>query len=350
MKKQATIKDIARETGVHPSTVSRALAPDSTTPPGDKVARLIREAAKRLNYRPNRIASGLRKNRTWSIGIVIPDITNALFPPIVRGIESILEPLGYASIIVNTDNIPEREDRLIDVLRERGVDGIIDGAARRVDPKIAEVATTGLPIVTINRKVDNSSIPHVINDEAQGIRLVLEHLYKLGHRCIAHIAGPQDLSTGQLRLSAFRKFSVELGLRVDDLTIAISKRYDEDEGYRCGKDILDTEPRVTAILCANDRLALGALKHLYERKLNCPEDISITGFNDLQFLEYLPTRLTTVRIRQFEMGQAAARVLIDRINKGGAQVPSATVLPVELVLRDSTGFPNLASRTTVGTI
>ena len=339
MKKRATIVDIAREAGVHASTVSRALDPNSQTSLTDAVAERIRAAAKRLDYRPNRLAAGLRINRTWSVGVVIPDITNALFPPIVRGIESVLEPLGYASIIVNTDNIPEREDRLIDVLRERGVDGIISGAAQRVDPKISEVADAGIPIVTLNRKVDNQDIPYVISDEKQGIRMILRYLHDLGHTRLAHIAGPQGLSTGQLRLAAFCEASAELGLEFDETTIAISRRFDEEEGYRCSEYLLNANPEITAILCANDRLALGAMKYLQSRGLRCPEDISVTGFNDMSFLDLLPVRLTTIRIQQFELGKAAATILLNLINKSAEKAPRETVLPVELMVRDSAGPP-----------
>jgi LacI family transcriptional regulator len=335
----ASIVDIAREAGVHASTVSRALDPNSQTSLTDAVAERVRAAAKRLDYRPNRLAAGLRINRTWSVGVVIPDITNALFPPIVRGIESVLEPLGYASIFVNTDNIPERENRLIDVLRERGVDGIISGAARRVDPKISEVADAGIPIVTLNRKVDNQDIPYVISDEKQGIRMILRYLHDLGHTRLAHIAGPQGLSTGQLRLAAFCEASAELGLEFDETTIAISRRFDEEEGYRCSEYLLNANPEITAILCANDRLALGAMKYLQSRGLRCPEDISVTGFNDMSFLDLLPVRLTTIRIQQFELGKAAATILLNLINKSAEKAPRETVLPVELMVRDSAGPP-----------
>lgn len=339
IKKRTTIKDIARETGVHASTVSRALAPDSRTPPGDKVAKRIREVAERLNYRPNRLASGLRKNRSWSIGVVIPDITNSLFPPIVRGIESVLEPRGYASIIVNTDNIPERETQLINVLRERGVDGIIDGAARRVDPKVSETAASGIPVVMFNRKVDDADVPFVINDEGQGIRLVLDHLHELGHTNLVHIAGPQDLSTGQLRLAAFREACANLGIETGDKRIAISRRFDEDEGYRCAQELLDANEGVTAILCANDRLAIGALRYLQSQGIDCPKEVSVTGFNDIPFLDYLPTRLTTIRIRQFQLGQTCAQILLDLIENPQSDVVVENVLPIELVVRDSTGAP-----------
>lgn len=341
MRKRPTIKDIARETGVHASTVSRALDLDSQKRNllSAEVIERIRETAERLGYRPNRQAVGLRTSRTWSVGVMIPDITNTLFPPILRGIESVLEPRGYTSIIVNTDNIPERENRLLDVLRERGVDGIINGAAQRIDPKMTQVAATGTPIVTLNRKAEDPRIPYVINDEHAGIRLVLKHLFDLGHRRIGHIAGPQSLSTGKIRLETFRRTLAEFGIAEIDAPIIAAESYNEAEGVRCAGQILDDASRVTAILCANDRLAVGSLRALHSRGLDCPGDVSVTGFNDMPFLEFLSFGLTTVRIKQFEAGQTSAAVLLKLVEDPEQVLPMETILPVELIVRDSTASP-----------
>lgn len=342
LKTRVTLKDIARETGVHVSTVSRALDPNTRTSLTDEVVERIKAAADSLGYRPNRLAYGLRTNRTMTVGVMIPDITNMLFPPIVRGIESVLEPLGYASMIVNTDNQMDREGRLIEVLRDRGVDGIIHAAVLRSDPKIAEVAAHGVPVITLNRRIEDSNIPYVINDEYGGIRMMLDHLYEQGHRRIAHIAGPKDLSTGQLRLEAFKRASRALDLPRPSTLTVVSKRFDEDEGRRCADLLLKADEPFTAILSANDRLALGAIDRLRQHGLDCPHDVSVTGFNDMPFLDLIPPRLTTIRIRQFEAGQAVAIRLLDLIGPLGDDVPPETILPVELVQRDSVAPPKTA--------
>ncbi|CDM60972.1 MULTISPECIES: LacI family DNA-binding transcriptional regulator [Rhizobium] len=337
LKKRITLKDIARETGVHVSTVSRALDPVERKNITEEVANRIQAAANTLGYRPNRIAAGLRTNRTMTVGVMIPDITNVIFPPILRGIECVLEPFGYASIIVNTDSDAEREERLIDVLRDRGVDGIIHAAVLRSDPAIAKAAQDGLPVVTLNRKVDGSPIPSVVNDEDSGICQMLRHLRSLGHTRIAHIAGPQDLSTGQLRLTAFRRAAEDMNINVADDLIAVAARFDEAEGARCLATLLTTGRPFTAVLCANDRLALGAIEAMRERNIACPEQISVTGFNDMPFLNLIQPKLTTIRIQQFGAGKAAANILLRLLNSDDkAMIPVATVLPVELIVRDST--------------
>ena len=337
--KAVTLKDIARETGVNASTVSRALDPNTSDMLTEDVVARIRAAAQRMGYRKNHIARGLRTKRTMTVGMVLPDITNTLFAPIVRGAESILEPRGYASIIVNTDDDPDREEALINVLLGRGVDGIIDAASHRLIPRIKDVKDQGVPLVTANRGIERPTVPSVVNDDAEGIRLAMQHLFDRGHRRITHIAGPVERSTGQLRLQAFRQGVAELGLDLPKDAIVKATRFDEDEGGRCALRLLKLDWPFTAIVCANDRLALGAIDALCLQGLACPGDVSITGFNDLPFLGLIPPGLTTVRVQQFEVGRLSARILVKMMTEPDAPVAGTTVLPVTLVERGSVAAP-----------
>lgn len=335
MSKRTTLKDIANKTGVHVSTVSRALDSNRATSITDDVVAKVREAAEQLGYRPNRAAFSLRTSKSMTIGILIPDITNTLFPPIVRGIESIMEPAGYATFVVNTDSQSMREKALFEALQERGVDGIIHTAVLRNEPSIVSAAESGLPIVTLNRRVEGTDIPYVINDEEAGIKAMYSHLVQHRHTNIAHIAGPTELSTGQFRRDAFVEQASHHGKSLNELQIAEASRFNEEEGSRCATEILTRAPATTALVCANDRLAIGALRALSALGLNCPRDISITGFNDMPFLDFIPPGITTVRIQQFEAGQTAARHLLAILQGKRCDVPLKTVLPVELVIRDS---------------
>ena len=335
-----TLKDLAKEVGVDKSTVSRALNPGTQDLLTPEVVARIREVATRMGYRKNQMARSLRTHRTMTVGIVLPDITNTLFAPIVRGAESILEPLGYTSMIVNTDDDSERRNYLIGVLLERGVDGIIDAAPQFSPTQFKTIEDHGIPLVTAIRKTDLTSIPAVINDDEEGIRLLINYLYVRGHRKLAHIAGPQTLSTGHLRLNAYRKQTALMGLDVPEKAIAYAKRFDEDEGSRCALDLLVSGLDYTAIVCANDRLALGAIKALHQSGLQCPENISVTGFNDLPFLNLIPPGLTTIRIQQFDVGRLSAELLTRMMTNQEAAIPSTSILPVELVERGSVSFPN----------
>ena len=337
-KRRVTLKDVAQAAGVHVSTVSRALDPNSTTPLTDEVAARVKKAANDLGYRPNRIAAGLRTNRSMSIGVMIPDITNTIFPPIVRGIESVLEPCGYATILCNTDNQTSREQRLIEVLRQHGVDGIISVAAHRDDPGIAEIVNQGIPFVTLNRRLDRSPVPYVINDEEVGIHLILKHLIELGHARIGHVAGPDELSTGQARSRAFVSGCIAQGFEDSAELVITATRYDEEEGKRCAAELLSAHPEVTALVCANDRLAIGAYSGIRALGRKIPDDVSVTGFNDSPMLELIPPRLTTIRVQQYEAGRTGAEMLLAAI-RGEKQGPIGTILPVELIVRESTARP-----------
>ena len=337
MNKRTTLKDIAYAAGVHVSTVSRALDPQRRSLLSDEIVERIMRTAHEMGYRANHLAVGLRTRRTMTVGVVLPDITNAVFPPMVRGIESVMEPRGYASIIVNTDNCAQRERQLLDILQDRGVDGIIHAGALRSDPAIVETARQGLPVVTLNRRVDGSEIPSVVSDDEAGIRGIFSLFYRHGHRRIAHIAGPLDLSTGQVRLKAFLEAAHEFGLDDADLVVRETRQFDEIEGRRCAGEILAANPSCTAVLCANDRLALGALDHFRTIGMACPEDISVSGFNDMPLLELIPPGLTTVRIPQHEAGAIAAQLLLDLIGGMQAQVPRETKLPIEVIERGTIG-------------
>ncbi|WP_455273797.1 substrate-binding domain-containing protein [Rhizobium herbae] len=199
------------------------------------------------------------------------------------------------------------------------------------DSSIAKAAQDGLLVVALNRKVEDSDIPYVINDEDAGICQMLRHLRELGHTRIAHIAGRQDLSTGQLRLAAFRRAAEDLDTEVDENLIVVTNRSEEQEGARCLVELLASGKAFTAVLCANDRLALGAIEALRERGIDCPAHVSVTRFNDMPFLDLIRPKLTTVRIQQHGAGRAAAEILLRLLNVETADdIDIETILPVEL--------------------
>lgn len=339
-KRRTTLKDIADAIGVHTSTVSRALDPKTRHLITANIAERIVGAARERGYRPNAIASSLRTRRSMTVGVVVPDITNAVFPPILRGIEDTLTPQGYIAMIANSDSDPERESMLIDTLRARGVDGLILASARREDPAISRAVEEGIPVVTVNRQVDDPNVSSVINDEASGIGLAVRHMIALGHRQIAHIAGPRSLSTGLMRHEAFLAALRASGITPDRELISSSTAFNESEGERCCRALLDLNAppgagRFSAIVCANDRLAIGAIKALRDDGQLCPDDVSVTGYNDMDFVDRIDPPLTTVRIQKREAGARAAAILLERLADPRRE-PEHVVLPVELVVRGST--------------
>lgn len=336
-RKRATLKDVANDVGVHVSTVSRALNPATRHLITREIAERIEEASRRLGYRINTAAYSLRTNRTKMVGVVVPDITNSIFPPIIRGVEDALLPHGYATLVVNTDGRAEREAAILDALSARGVDGLVVASVQRVDEAISELAASGARIVTVNRSVEDAAIPSVVSDDAQGVRLMLEHLRSLGHRRIAEIAGNQKLSTGKARHDAFRAHARALGMQVASSRFA--QMFNEAQGETCMDDLLAGERNFTAVLCANDRLAIGALASMRRHGLKCPRDLSVTGFNDMAMVDSIDPPLTTVRVQQYKVGYRAAEILLDLMNGARGRAGSEITLPVELVVRESTAAP-----------
>jgi LacI family transcriptional regulator len=333
-----TLRDVAREAGVHPATASRALNPATRALVNGETVTRVQKVAEALGYRPNPIARSLKTSRSATVGLVIPDLTNPLFPPIVRGIEDVLAPAHYNAWLVNTDNDAEREESLVDSLRSRQVEGLIVATARLVHPLLDRLQAEGVRMVLINRRTAGSSIPSVTADDASGIDTAVGHLAALGHRRIAHLAGPQDTSTGLVRRRAFVAALRERGLDDDPALVADCSAWSEEEGARALRGLLDSGVEFTAVIAGNDLLALGCYDVFRERDIACPGEISVVGFNDMPYLDKLQPPLTSVRVPHYELGAEAARMLLDGLHDA-ARHPRSVLLPLALVERASTAPP-----------
>lgn len=322
---------------MHPGTASRALNAGTRQLVNAETAARVIAAAEELGYSPNPIARGLKTSRSASVGVVIPDLTNPLFPPIVRGIEDVFREAGYSALIVNTDNDLERERSVIDALRQRNVDGFIIATSRLEHPLIEELAESSAPIVLLNRRMTRADIPTVTSDDPAGISLAVRHLYELGHRNLVHLAGPQNLSTGVARRRAFVQSLTELDLDAGEDRITVCDSWSDEVARQALSEMFESGPPFTAVVAGNDLIALGCYQAIADRGLRCPDDISVVGFNDIPFMDKVTPPLTTIRIPHYDIGAQAARLLLDVLHHPGAPARSL-VLPVSLVLRASTGF------------
>jgi LacI family transcriptional regulator len=335
----ATLRDVAAAAGVHPATASRALNPETRILVSEDTARRVTAAAARLGYRPNPVARSLRTRRSHTVGVLIPDLNNPLFPPIVRGLEDKLAAAGYVALIGNTDADASRERLIFEQMRARHVDGFVLATATLHDRLLAEAAAADLPVVLMNRLSQDYSFPSVSVDNEQGTRMAVTHLARLGHTRIAHIAGPQEASTGVNRLRGFRDGMASHGLEVREDLIAYSSRYTIEEGARCGRELLTRNGGITAVAAANDMLAVGCYAAIEEAGRHCPDDISVIGFNDMPFIDRLRPPLTTVRFPHYQLGTEAAQLLLERIGEREGPVKILYLAP-ELVVRGSTAEPS----------
>jgi LacI family transcriptional regulator len=333
-----TLRDVANAAGVHPATASRALNIETRGQVNAETARRVMKVAKSLGYRPNPIARGLKTAKSGTVGLVIPDLTNPLFPPIVRGIEAVLEPAGYSCLIVNTDNDPKRERQQIESLRSRQVEGLIVAAALLDHPLLAQLRREGVLMVMVNRRPEGVDVPSITPDDTTGVELAVRHLAALGHRRIVHLAGPPTTSTGLVRARAFRSAVRDLGIDTDPELMTTCTRWSEDAGAAALRALLDRGTTFTAVVAGNDLIALGCYDVFAERGIDCPRDISVVGFNNMPFLDKLRPPLTTVAIPHQQIGAEAARLLLDAVVDPDR--PSRSVLlPLHLVVRGSTAAP-----------
>ncbi len=334
-KRAPTLRDVAIQAGVHAATASRALNPETRGLVSRDTARRVLRAAESLGYQANPIARSLKTARTYSIGLVIPDLTNPLFPPIVRGVEDVLTGAGYSLLIVNTDNDPDRERSLIASLRSRQVEGLIVATARLDHPLLAELRQQGEKIVQVNRRAANVDLPFVTPDDAAGVTSAVEHLVGLGHRRILHLAGPRTTSTGVARARAYQAALAAHGLPEHVVECA---KWTESSGAQALRAAFESEVDFTAVVAGNDLIALGCYDVLRERGLSCPADVSVVGFNNMPYVDKLHPPLTTVAVPHHDIGEEAARMLLEVIGDPDRLIRSV-LLPPRLVVRESTGAP-----------
>ncbi|CAB3963877.1 MULTISPECIES: LacI family DNA-binding transcriptional regulator [Burkholderia] len=336
---RVTIREVAAAASVNASTVSRVLNPATRHLIGDEVVRRVLAAAKSLGYRQNRLAAALRGGQSKVIGVCLPDISNPVFPPMVCGIEQELAAEGYGVLIANIVGKPKDQERMLEQMLERQVDGLVLATAARQDPLVRRCILDGVPVVLVNRGEEGGRVPEVVNDDFLSMRLAVEHLVGLGHTRIAHLSGPERLATGLSRLQGFQIATQQHSLSAN--VVVEANEFTREAGRAACAQMLDAHRDVTAIIAANDLIALGCYDVFAERRIDCPKDISVIGHNDMPLLDMLNPSLTTLRIQHHEMGRQAARLLLGMIATPG-KAPLRITLAPELVVRGSTGAPRTA--------
>ena len=337
--RRVTLRDVADRAGVHTSTASRAINEHTRSLVDDQTVERVLAAAKELGYRPNSLARGLKTNRTYTVGMLLPDLTNPLFPPIVRGLEDSLGEADYTVILANTDSDPDKEEAVLNALLNRSVDGLILATAQRTPtPTIRGLLDSDMPVVLVNRSIDDPAVSSVTGDDHRGIALAVAHLTAMGHRHIAHVAGPQHLSTGLARHRGFVHALRDAGIEPDPDHIAYADTFREPAGAAAFRTILDRTTDITAVVAGNDLIALGCYDVLNERGLTVGTDISVIGFNDMLFADKLCPPLTTVHIPHYDIGARAGQIILDVIEHRTTE-PRQLHLDPTLVVRASTAPP-----------
>jgi LacI family transcriptional regulator len=339
MGRYTTIKDIAKVAGVSHTTVYRAIndKPRISQSTKERIISIARE----LNYQPNVLAQSLVLGRTKTLGLVITTIVNPFYPELARGIEDTARSLGYSIILCSTNFDPLLEKQYIDMLRSRGVDGIIFTSAHIHDPNITSLVEERFPLILVNRRVHGDplmdSIDYVVVENAKGGFLAVEHLIRMGHERIGVISGPSDSSAVVERLEGVRRAFIEYGLNPASLLV-LEGDFLKPSGYEAAKKFLAMRDSPSAIFGVNDYMALGALEAILDSGLRVPEDVALIGFNDIEFSSLKTVELSTIGQKKYEMGSIAVHTLIERIEKGDGDRARQITLEPELIVRKSCGF------------
>jgi len=335
---QATIKDIASELNVSASTVSRALKDY----PGisDETKRKVKEVAEKLNYRPNAIALSLRKSRSFTIGVIIPEVVHFFFSTVISGIEEVASSRGYNVILSQTNESLAREKSSIDTMLSNQIDGFLVSFSKETTDfeHFSKLLSYGYPIVFFDRVPD---IPHAISvmvDDRRGAYNATSHLISQGYTRIAHLSGPKNLKISKERERGYREALVNHGIPIDESFIVECAYGTSDEGIKITQSLFKSlEQKPDAIFANNDMAAVGAMLACKSLGYRIPEEIGIVGFSNWQFCAMIEPTLSSVAQPGFKIGVKATELLLDMIEKklDPDTITEPIVLETELLIRNS---------------
>jgi LacI family transcriptional regulator len=331
--KLPNIYDVAREADVSVFTVSAVI---NNAKVGATSKRRVQAAIEKLNYRPNLVARGLAKRKTFTVGVIVPDISNPFFPQVVRGAEDVLQKSGYSALLCNSDDQPTKEEHYLEFLMSRRVDGIL---LAKTPAPISEdlrkrLRESKIPIVMLMRTSPDISEDVVLSDDGKGAFDAASHLAGLGYESIALVGGPSDVSNAKERRDGFLK-ALALHQVAVDPKLMFAGDYRMDSGYRAGLALLPRRPQ--AVVIANYMMMVGFMKAAEEIGLRCPEDFAVASFDDYPWLGFFHPRMTTVELPKYEIGAQAAEILLERINDPRGK-PKFIKLAAQLRVRESCGF------------
>jgi LacI family transcriptional regulator len=337
-----TLKDVARAAGIHYSTASRALDPTKRNLVNAATAARVQEVAESLGYRQHLVARSLRQGRTNTIGIVVPDLDNPSWAPVLHGLTGVLDESGYLVLVSETLDDPTRYRRILEKLAAWRVDAIISAASRLSDAHyLREFSRHGVPLLLMIRTLPTHEFVNINDNSMHGGSVAAEHLVQLGHEVRAERRGPADVQLCRDRSRGFCDEAERLGARVLDFRHN-AEATTHEEGRQLMNRLLDSGGDVpTAVFAHNDLMAVGAMDALRERGLRCPEDMSIIGYNDAPLVDHLSPPLSTIRLPAMALGALAGESVIKLIERAELPPASASVTP-QLMARGSTATPRQA--------
>lgn len=331
------IRDVATRAGVSPATASRALNGSATV--SDALRARVLDAASSLGYRPNNLARSLRRQRTDTIGVIVSDIANPHHSEAVRVMEDAASRAGWRVVLCNSDEQVDKQRTYLRLLADERVGAVILSAADEAGSGTDALLDLGIPVVAFDRVIDDPRVDSVTCDNEAGVHLLTRHLIDLGHRRIAFVGGRSDVATGSARLAGYRTAIGEAGLR----PVAQDADFRADRAEAVTRRLLERSPRPTALVVANNTMAVGALRAVREAGLRVPEEVAFATVDDPVWAELVDPPLTALAQPVRAMAEAAVRLVLERA-AAPRHEPVRLVLPMELRVRRSSGDPVVGVR------
>ncbi|NDJ52241.1 MAG: LacI family transcriptional regulator [Chloroflexi bacterium] len=328
------IQDVAKLAKVAPITVSRVI--NNSGYVSDKTRKRVEGAIAELGYVPNMLGPSLRFKQTMSIAAMVTDITNPFWTTVTRGIEDVASANGYLTILCNSDESEEKQALYLETLLQRQIDGILLVPASNDSASIKRILNQKIPLVVLDREVQNVAVDVVRADSQEGAYLLTKHLLALGHRHIAMLAGPKSTSTSVDRVTGYLHALEEAGIEPND-DLIYWDAYTQEAGYRNAKRVINSALCPTAIFAANNFIAIGTIQALKDQELCVPDDMSIVAVDDIPPTYSLEPFLTVAAQPAKEMGRVAAELLLDRIKNEEDKPPQSIILDITMIIRSSSG-------------
>jgi LacI family transcriptional regulator len=333
-----TIKDIARHAGVSVTTVSRALNGYSDV--NENTRKRITQVAKELNYSPNSLARSLVMKKSQTIGLLVSGFTKEsvkdnFMVEVLAGINEYVSGSGYDLVLFNTNSSKQREKTYTQLCRERRVDGVIIQGIRTDDPYLKEVVDSDIPCVLVDIPLEADNVSHVTTDNVLGAEKAVNHLLGLGHENIGMINGHEFAFVSQERLQGYQNALLKANGEFHPHYVRVGE-FTEELGRKAALQLLRDNPEITALFCASDLMAIGALSAAEELDLKVPEDLSIIGYDDILLASYVNPKLTTIAQNKFSLGYESARLLIGLLNNQNET--HRLLIKTELMERESTSI------------
>jgi LacI family transcriptional regulator len=331
MPNRVTMADVAREAGVSSMTVSRVINNKGEVCPVTR--QRVQEIIERLGYRPSGIARGLATQRTGTLGLVVPDVANPFFSDVARGVEHVAYAEGYNTFLCNTEEDPHRELAVLKSLEEKRVDGLVLCSSRLDDGELRAVVARHPTVVLVNRRLEGDRVRSVLVDDETGGRLATQHLLQAGHRAVGFLAGPTVSHSGRQRAEGYRAALAAAGLPYNPAWVRHCSPVVEG-GQEAARELLTAHSELTALVCYNDLVAVGALQACADLGRQVPGDVAVVGYDDIPLSALVTPPLTTCRVPRYELGVQAVRLLLDQID-GCPDECDEIVLRPELTVRAS---------------